>query len=111
MDNHPTVFVLLVLPFPIWPVFALWLVGIVVERKTAPWVGLLAGLASVALAVGFFVVFDQWLEEPLYARVAALIYGWPTVFLILGGVLNWWLRGCHGQQVPGPAHTEKDQVR
>jgi hypothetical protein len=102
MDKHPIVFLLLVLTFPIWPVFWYWLLfGFFAKRKTAPWVFLLAGLASVALAVAFFVIFSQWLEDPQTAEVAAVIYGSPAFFFILIGVSNWWLRGCHGQQVPG----------
>ena len=96
MATHPVVFLLLVLSFPIWPVFVFWLLGIVAKGKAAPWVGLLAGLASVALAVGFFIVFEQWLEEPLYAQAAAIIYGSPAAFFLLFAVAFWWLRGCRG---------------
>jgi hypothetical protein len=83
---------LLVLPFPIWPIFAFWVVRRVASRQTAPWVGLLVGLASAALAVGFFVVFSQWLGQPLLANVAAIVYGSPAFFLLLFAVADYWLR-------------------
>ena len=96
---------LLVLPFPIWPLVAFRLVRLVVVRKTAPWIGLLAGLVCAALAVGFFVVFSQWLQQPLLANAAAIIYGSPAFFFILAAVANWCLRGCYVQQVSASQAT------
>jgi hypothetical protein len=110
MDNITPLAALLTLPFPIWPLVTFWLVWRVACRKTAPWVGLLAGLASAALAVGFFLVFWQWLEQPWLARVSAVIYGSPAFFLLLCAASNWWLGGSAMKQVPGSQAALGDQT-
>ena len=91
MATHPIAFLLLVLLFPICTVLAFWLVRIIFKRRTAPWVGVLGGLVSVALAVGFYLGFAQWLQEPVYARVAALIYGAPAAFFFIQFATARWL--------------------
>jgi hypothetical protein len=93
MDNYPVLFWLLVLPFPVWPVFWLWLFRIMTKRRPAPWVGLLAALCCVALAVASYVVFAHWLEEPRYAEIAAVIYGSPAFFFILLAAISWLPQG------------------
>ena len=107
MDTHPIAFLLLVLLFPIWPVFAFWLVRIILGRRTAPWVGLVGGLASVALAVGFYLAFAQWLQEPVYARIAALIYGAPATFFFIGFAAAIWLPR-HGSRPRGLAAVGRE---
>jgi hypothetical protein len=110
MDNITPLATLLTLPFPIWPLVTTWLVVRVACRKTAPWVGLLAGLASASLAVGFFLVFSRWLEQALLARVAAVVYGSPALFLVLCAASNWWLGGGRLKQVPGNQKEIGDQT-
>jgi hypothetical protein len=89
MDKHPVVFLLLLLPLPVWPMLWFWFFRIMIRRRPASWVGVLAALPCVALAVASYVVLAQWLEEPWYARIAAVIYGSPTFFFILFGAMSW----------------------
>jgi hypothetical protein len=97
MDKHPVVFLLLVLPFPVWPMLWLWLFrSMMIKRRPAPWVGLLAALLCVALAVASYVVYAQWLEEPRYAEIAAVVYGSPAFFFILLAAARWLLQGSLG---------------
>jgi hypothetical protein len=85
MDWHLLWVVLLVLPFPIWA----WVFGRLFFRLRTPRRFMLAGLVSVALAVGFSVAFSRWLEEPQFARAAALIYGCPAAFFFLFATFGW----------------------
>ena len=101
MDTHALWVVLLVLPFPIWPwvAFRLLFPRLSTTRKF-----MLVGLASAALAVGCFVAFWQWLDEPQLARVAAFIYGGPAGFFILVAVFSWF-----AQRLPGSPSTPGGQ--
>jgi hypothetical protein len=103
MDKHPIVFMLLVLTFPVWPV--LWFpLFVVMLRRRAVACSLLAALLCAALAVASFVAFSRWLEEPLYARIAAVSFGSPAFFFTLLAAANWFFRlfrGRSGQQAPG----------
>ena len=101
---------LLVLPFPIWPTVAFWVVRRVASRQLAPWVGLLVALVSAALAVGFFVIFSHWLQQPQFANAAAIIYGAPAFFLLLFAVAIWWLKRCEVQQISGNQAVLGDQT-
>ena len=92
MDNHALWVVLLVLPFPIWPCIAFRLF----HRLRTTRQRLFAGLASVALAVGFVVAFWQWLEELQLARVAAVVYGSPACFFLLAAASSWFARHFSG---------------
>jgi hypothetical protein len=92
MDKHPVVFLLWLLSLPVSAVLWLWLWQIMLKRRAAPWVALLAALPWVALAVAWYVVLAQWLEEPQHARIAVVAHGSQAAFFILLAANTWLLQ-------------------
>jgi hypothetical protein len=109
MADHPIIFLLVLVTLPVWTVFWPWLFSLFVKGKIAPWVSLLAGLLSVSLAVGFYLVLADWLKEPLSARIAALVYGSPAFFFILWWATICWIR--RGQPVESGEHLGEGEQR
>jgi hypothetical protein len=89
MDKHPVVFLLWLLTLPVSSVLWLLLWQVMIKRRPASWVALLAALPSVVLAVAWYVVLDQWLEEPRHARIAVVAYGSQAAFFILLAATRW----------------------
>ena len=93
MDKHPIVFLLLILSFPVWAASWLWLFRVMLKRRPSPWVALSVALLCLALGVASYLVVAQWLGEPQYAQISALIYGSPALFFILLVPMRWLSKG------------------